>query len=32
MLFDVGIAIGALIVIGVLWLRPWLDDYANPYD
>jgi hypothetical protein len=24
---------GALIVIvGVLWLRPWIDDHYHPYD
>jgi hypothetical protein len=24
---------GAMIVIaGVLWLRPWIDDHYQPYD
>src|SRR5215467_7765326 len=27
------IAVGGVIVVaGVLWLRPWVDDYRHPYD
>jgi hypothetical protein len=25
-------AIIGLIVGGVLWLRPWIDDHYHPYD
>jgi hypothetical protein len=27
------ITFGALILIaGVLWLRPWIDDHSRPYE
>jgi len=32
-MLEAAIAICALIVLaGVLWLRPWVDDYSNPYE
>jgi hypothetical protein len=32
-MFETAIAFVALIVIaGVLWLRPWIDDHSRPYE
>ena len=32
-MLEAAIAIGALIVLAfVLWLRPWVDEYSEPYD
>jgi hypothetical protein len=33
-MLEVGIAFAviALIVTGVLWLRPWIDDHYQPYE
>jgi hypothetical protein len=32
-MLEAAIAIGAVIVVaGVLWLRPWVNDYFDPYD
>jgi hypothetical protein len=32
-MLEAVIAISALIILaGVLWLRPWVDDYSHPYE
>jgi hypothetical protein len=32
-MFESVIALGvALIVGGVFWLRPWIDDHYHPYE
>jgi hypothetical protein len=31
-MLEVVVAICALIVGGVLWMRPWYDDHYHPYD
>ena len=32
-MLEAAIAVGAIIVIGgVLWIRPWIDDHYHPYD
>jgi hypothetical protein len=31
-MLEAAIAVGALLVFaGVLWLRPWVDEYSDPY-
>jgi len=31
---EMAIAFGALmmVIIGMLWLRPWVDDHYHPYE
>jgi len=33
-MLEMAIAVGALLVVilGLLWLRPWVDDHYHPYE
>ena len=33
-MLEMAIAVGALmvVIVGMVWLRPWVDDHSQPYD
>ena len=33
-MLEMAIAVGALmvVIVGVAWLRPWVDDHSHPYE
>jgi hypothetical protein len=32
-MFEVVIGLGIVLIVGgLLWLRPWIDDHYHPYD
>jgi hypothetical protein len=31
-MFIIIVAAAAIVIGGVLWIRPWIDDHSHPYD